>query len=83
MSTGNVKEMLFKEEVKGVSKKTGEPYRMVVLHDPATLENISFFLNDDSNISVTGLKFKDKVKAVFELGFQYGRPQMQLNSLTL
>lgn len=81
--SGNVKQMLFKEEVTGTSKKTGEPYRMIVLHDPETLDNISFFIDQDSKISVTGLKLKDKVNANFEIGFKYGKPQMLLNSLTV
>lgn len=80
--SANVKEMLFKQDRTGTSKK-GNPYRIITLHDPETLENIEFFVEVDSPISTTGLKLKDKVKASFELGFQFGRPQMQLFGLTV
>lgn len=76
-----VKDMLFKEYSEGISKKNGNPYRMVVLHDPVSLDNVSFFIEEHSSISVAGFKLKDKVKAAFSMEFKYGRLQPVLQSI--
>lgn len=81
MNGATVKQMVFKEENKGTSKKSGNPFHMIVLHDPETLENISFFLRDGSRVSAEGLKFKDKVNATFTMEFEFGRLQPVLQSL--
>lgn len=80
---GTVKEMLFKEYVEGIGKRSQNPYRMVVLHDPVSLDNISFFLDEQSNVNVNGLKLRDKVKATFTMEFRYGRLQPVLHSVSL
>lgn len=82
MNGQTVKQMIFKEETQGVSKKSGNPYHMLVLHDPENLENISFFLREGSKVSAEGLKFKDKVNATFTMEFEFGRLQPVLQSLT-
>lgn len=76
-----VKQMLFKEFQEGISKKSGNPYRMVVLHDPKSLDNISFFLEENSSINVNGLQLRDKVEAIFSMEFRYGRLQPVLQSI--
>ena len=72
--TNNVieQEFLFKNANSGISKKTGKPYRMLQLHDQSTLENVDFFLDEESTISTEGLKLKDKVKASFAMQLKYG-----------
>ena len=73
--TNNVieQEFLFKNDNSGISKKTGKPYRMLQLHDQSTLENVDFFLDEESTISTEGLKLKDKVKASFAMQSKYGK----------
>jgi len=75
------KEMLFKEYTQGTSRKSGNDYRMVVLHDPVSLDNISFFLDNDSPVSVAGLQLRDKVTASFGMEFRFGRLQPVLIDL--
>lgn len=82
MNGATVKQMLFKEENQGTSKKSGKDFHMVVLHDPETLENITFFLRDDSKVSAEGIRLKDKVNATFTMEFEFGRLQPVLQSLT-
>lgn len=82
MNGTTVKQMVFKEETKGTSKKSGKDFHMLVLHDPETLENISFFLREDSSVTAEGIKFKEKVNATFTMEFEYGRLQPVLQSLT-
>lgn len=82
--TGNgvtTKTMLFKEFNAGTSKKSGNEFRMVVLHDPLSLDNISFFLDADSPVSVQGLQLRDKVVASFGMEFRFGRLQPVLIDL--
>ena len=81
MNGGTVKQMLFKEENKGISKKSGNAFHMLVLHDPDTLENISFFLREDSKLDTKNILFKDKVNATFTMEFEFGRLQPVLQSL--
>lgn len=81
MSNPNAKVMLFKSYKEDISKKSGNPYRMVELHDPESLDNVSFFLDADSPISVEGLKLRDKVEVMFGMDVRYGRIQPVLQSL--
>lgn len=81
MSNFNQKEMLFKSFTEGTGRKTGKPYRMVELHDPVSLDNVQFFLDDSSTVSVDGLQLRDKVIATFGMDVRYGRVQPVLQSL--
>lgn len=73
--SGNVmqQDFLFKDDNAGTSKKTGRPYRILQLHDQATLDNVDFFLDEDSTISTEGFKLKDKVKASFTMQLRFGK----------
>lgn len=76
-----VKQMQFKGENQGKSKKSGNDYHIITLHDPVTLDNIDFFIREGSTVSTHGIQFKDKVQASFGMDFVYGRPQMVLLEL--
>lgn len=76
-----VKEMLFKQDFTGISKKSGNQYRRITLHDPATLENMDSFVNDDVRIDTEGYKLRDKVVATFAMDYRYGRMEPVLVGL--
>ena len=76
------KEMIFKSENEGTSKKP--PYRnfrVIELHDPITLDNVSFFQRDGYIIPTEGLKFKDRVIASVGMDIVYGKLQSILVGL--
>jgi len=75
------KQFIFKQEVSGTSKRSNRPYRMIELHDEATLDNTKFFLREDSKVDTTGLKFKDRVMASFSAEMVHGRLEFVLDSL--
>lgn len=75
------KEMIFKKDENGTSKKTGNSFRVVELHDPATLDNISLFIREGTFVDTTGIQFKDKVHASFGMDFVFGKPQMVLKDI--
>jgi uncharacterized protein YqjF (DUF2071 family) len=77
-----VKEMVFKSENQGTSKKNGRDYHMIELHDPVSLDNINLFIRPENPVSTNGIQFKDKVTAYFGMEFIFGKPQMVLQSLT-
>lgn len=77
-NAGLTKELLFKGTRKGESRKTGNPYHMISLHDPSSLENTDFFIPDNVEINTDGLKLKDRVIATFTLEFVNGRSQLAL-----
>lgn len=81
--TNNVikQEFLFKGEMSGTSKKSGRPYHQVELHDPNTLENMSFFLEQNSSVNTTGILFRDKVVAEFSMEFRFGNLQPVLQKI--
>lgn len=74
-------EFLFKQVMTGTGKKSGKPFTMVELHDPATLENMNFFLQPDSKVSTFGINFRDKVLAAFTMQFQFGELKPVLQSI--
>jgi len=78
-----VKEMVFKEVVKGTGKQSGKPFVMVVLHDPDSLENVQLFLPDGSPVQPDGFKFKEKVKATIGTTVRFGKFENVLTNLTL
>lgn len=75
--------MVFKKDFTGVTKNGGRPFRTIELHDPLTLENTTFFLNENlmDNIDTSGIKFKDKVVATFQVGNFNGQPRLDLVGL--
>ncbi|MDO3682095.1 hypothetical protein [Paenibacillus ehimensis] len=74
-------EFLFKGEMSGTSKKSGNPYRSIELHDPNSLENMSFFLDPGNSVNTTGIQFRDKVFAEFAMEFRFGKLQPILKNL--
>lgn len=66
-------DFLFKEDQQGTSKKTGKPFRILTLHDPVTLDNAEFFLDEESPISTNGFKLRDKVRASFTMQMRWGK----------
>lgn len=78
----NEKVMIYKDEKKDISKKSNKPYHVLELHDPETLENVRFFLKEDTTVNTDGLKFKDKVKVEFVMSFQFGQLQPMISKLT-
>jgi len=54
---------------------------MIELHDPSTLENVSFFIREGSSVSTTGINFKDRVLASFGMEVVYGKLQPALHQL--
>lgn len=76
-----VKQFIFKTGNSGTSKKSGKEYCMIELHDPETLENSQFFQREGKFINFTGIGFKDKVEAGFEMGVFNGRPALELSTL--
>lgn len=81
MSNANTQQMVFKSYKEDTSKKSGKPYRMVELHDPQSLDNVSFFLDAESPITVEGLQLHDKVTATFGMEVRFGRIQPVLQGL--
>lgn len=75
------KAYVFKGYVNEKSKRTGRPFTMVKLHDPVTLDNTDFFLQDDVEINFDGLKFKDNVVATLDIGVNYGKTTVNLLGL--
>lgn len=74
--------MIFKSTFSGKSKNTQQPFTMIELHDPETLENAKFFLRDGQQIDTSTLKFKEKITVKFEMGIQNGQPRMELAALS-
>lgn len=74
-------EFLFKSEMSGTSKKTGNSYHSIELHDPNSLENMSFFLEPGNSLNTTGILFRDKVIAEFAMEFKFGKLQPVLKNL--
>jgi len=66
-------DFLYKEAVKGTSKRNGNDYHMIVLHDEKTLDNVTFFVGDDTSIDTTPFKLKDSVTASFEMAIRGGK----------
>lgn len=81
INTGIQQVFVFKGENKGTSKKTGNDFHIVTLHDPTTLDNVDFFLRPGSNVSTTGIQFKDEVIATFGMEVVYGKLQPVLRAL--
>jgi hypothetical protein len=81
MSTTIKQEFVFKQDRSGKSKKSGNDYRQIELHDPSTLDNVSFFIDVNSNVNTTGLNFKDRVVAEFTMQLRFGQLQPILESL--
>lgn len=72
------KRYLFKNEFSGTSKKTGNAFRTVELHDPVTLENTTFFHDVNVPLDTTGLRFKDPVIVVHGVQNYQGKPNLTL-----
>lgn len=70
-----VQDFLFKGDESGISKKNGNEWRRLTLHDPATLDNLDFFLDESSEVTTAGLKLKDKVQATMTMALRFGRLQ--------
>jgi hypothetical protein len=81
IGTVAAQEFIFKGESRGTSKKSGQAYHMIELHDPSTLENVSFFIREGSSVSTTGINFKDRVLASFGMEVVYGKLQPALHQL--
>lgn len=82
MSNGTItKEFVFKGANSGISRKSGRPYATVELHDPSTLENTTFFLNEGQTVSTDGINFRDKVAASLEVTISNGRPAFILHGI--
>lgn len=75
------KEFIFKSDHTGVSRKNNRDFRVVELHDPVTLENTRFFIRDGQHVSTSGINFKDKVIALFEMDIMFGKPDVVLQSI--
>lgn len=72
---------VFKGENKGTSKKSGNEFHIVTLHDPETLDNVDFFLRPGSQVSTVGINFKEEVIATFGMEVVYGKLQPVLKAL--
>lgn len=88
MSTGTLpqmqlltKEFIFKSDHTGKSKKSGQDFRVIELHDPVTLDNTRFFIRDGQNVSTSGINFGMKVIAAFGMDIVYGRTELVLQSI--
>lgn len=80
LNTGMQKIMIFKNRNSGTSKKTGNSYDIVTLHDPDTLENIDCFIRNHE-VLTDGIDFKDEVIATFGMDIIFGKPQMVLTAI--
>ena len=72
---------IFKSENRGTSKKSGNNFHIVTLHDPETLENVDFFLRPGTSVSTDGIYFKNEVIATFGMEVLYGKIQPVLKAL--
>lgn len=75
------KKMIFKQQLKGDSKKTNQPYHMIELHDPETLENTMFTINPVGKVDASRIPFRSSVIAVLGMSTYGGRPQLTLEAL--
>lgn len=76
------KNYVFKNKHTGTSKSTKKPFTMVELHDPITLENTTYFLQDGVEIpDLDSFKIKDKVAATLDIGVFNGKTVVNLLGL--
>lgn len=73
-------QFLFKSSFTGTKKNSTEQFTIIELHDPLTLENITFFPPVNS-INTNGMVLKTPVKATLQMSVFNGKPTMVLNSL--
>lgn len=70
------KDFVFKSDASGT--KNGRNWRSIELHDPITLDNTRFFVQEGQNVSTAGINFKDKVKASLFMDIRFGKPELVL-----
>lgn len=75
------RDFIFKSDHTGTSKKSGQPYRVIELHDPVSLDNTRFFIRDGQNVSTSGINFGMKVVASFGMDIVYGKTELALQSI--
>jgi len=73
---------LFKSDFTGTSKKAPfNQFRIIVLHDPVTLENTEFFHDVNIPLDTTGLKLKDPVIVTHSIRNFQGKPNLQISAI--
>jgi hypothetical protein len=84
MSNVITEEHLFLKDFTGKSKKPPfNDFRLIELHDPETLENVSYFLPSDSTIPKGIFQLKQKVQATFGKQVMFGEAKLVLKSLNI
>lgn len=74
-------ELIFMADKTLTKKDKSGDFRIIELHDPVSLEKVSFFVEPSQIIDTTGIVFKDKVKVTYGNIIRFGRPQTILEKL--
>lgn len=75
------KKFIFKSRRQGTSRNDNQ-YHMIELHDPKSLENTTFFVQEGVTIDSTIFTFKDEVMADLDMEIRNGKPEFVLIGLS-
>lgn len=79
-----LKNYIVKQAAEGTSKKSGNKYRMVELHDPTTLENTVYYLRDNQqHIDLKPLSFKQEVLVTHGIETFNGQAKLTIESIQI